>query len=77
MFVATPDRWPPTCSHLKSQDAYLEWIRAFFADDEGDTDDAEEDASHDHRHVHHEPCLGGVAIAAQLLGSVEQRLPLG
>ena len=56
------------CRLFSSQDSYLEWIRAFFADDEGDTDDAEEDASHDHHHVHHEPCLGGVAIAAQLLG---------
>ena len=48
--------------------SYLEWIHAFFADDEGDAENAEEYASHDHHHVHHEPCLGGVAIAAQLLG---------
>ena len=55
-------------SHL-SQDSYLEWIRAFFADDKGDAERAEEDAAHDHQHVHHEPSLPR-AIAAQLFGEM-------
>ena len=55
--------------HLKQVSHLEEWIRALLADDEGDAERAEEDAAHDHQHVHHEPSLprGGAAIAAAQL----------